>query len=151
MSLLVRQQTNNEYMAERLYQFALATCNRVMDGRTAVFRFGLEAPDSTELYPYTYITCRLVGYNVADCRSADPRESRWGLICTYVLEEMILNKLLIVHIGGVDTDGVHLVQVRRVDSGLDVCRWMIDNNYAVPQGSATWEPSSINQSLLNSS
>jgi len=84
-------------------------------------------------------SCRIYGIDTPELRTKDPEEKRAGYEAKYFLEELILDKVLLVKFGKDGKYGRPLVQIF-LDDGRSISDVMISSNHAKPYFGGTKNP-----------
>ena len=71
--------------------------------------------------------CRMNGYNSAEMRTDDPAEKESAVKSKEALAELVLDKIVDLHLGDFDKYGRPLVQV--YSGGVDVNKYMVENGF----------------------
>jgi len=107
----------------------LAKCVRVYDGDTAHFAFGF--PDSNDHDHIYRFRCRMSNYNSAEIKSKSPDEREMAQKSKKALEDLILDKLVILDIREFDKYGRPLIIIETLDK-INVNEFMVKNGYGKP-------------------
>ena len=83
--------------------------------------------------------CRIAHVDTPELRTKNSEEKKFGYIVKQKVEELLLNKIVMIHCLEFDKYGRLLIEAMLPDSTEKLHEWLISNNYAKPYEGGTKE------------